>query len=354
LRIILTGGGTAGHVTPNLALIPALKEKGFEIHYIGTGRGIERQLATQEGISFHAISAGKLRRYFDFKNFTDLFRIGAGFFQSLSVIRKVRPAVIFSKGGFVACPVVWAAWVSRVPVVVHESDMTPGLANRLCIPFASVICYSFPETGKYYKNIRSIHTGIPVRPKLASGDKSSGRKLCGFDDKKPVLLVIGGSQGSAVLNKIVRETLKDLLVFFQVCHICGQGNTDAGLQHLKGYAQFEYLNEELPHIFAMSDIIVSRAGATTLFELLELKKPNLLIPLSSKASRGDQIENALYFQEQGFSKVIMEEDLEREIFLQDLLHLYNNRERYVQKMSACSLKSSTEKVVEAILQQARK
>ena len=119
------------------------------------------------------------------------------------------------------------------------------------------------------------------------------------------------------MNKIVRETLKDLLVFFQVCHICGQGNTDAGLQHLKGYAQFEYLNEELPHIFAMSDIIVSRAGATTLFELLELKKPNLLIPLSSKASRGDQIENALYFQEQGFSKVIMEEDLEREIFLQD-------------------------------------
>ena len=196
-----------------------------------------------------------------------------------------------------------------------------------------------------YKKHSYRNTG---KTKLASAAKQRQETL--RFDKRPVLLVIGGGQGSAVLNKIVRETWDHLI--FQVCHL--QAGQHAGLQHLKGYAQFEYLNEELPHIFAMSDIIVSRAGATTLFELLELKKPNLLIPLSSKASRGDQIENALYFQEQGFSKVIMEEDLEREIFLQDLLHLYNNRERYVQKMSACSLKSSTEKVVEAILQQARK
>src|SRR5690554_2430991 len=333
-RIILTGGGTAGHVTPNIALLSSLKKEGFEIFYIGTENGIERQLIEKEGIPYFPINAGKLRRYLDIKNFTDTLRISQGFFQALSIIRKIKPNIVFSKGGFVSSPVVWAAWTKGVPVIIHESDITPGLANKISIPFAQRICYSFPETVSYLPKNKSIITGIPVRRNLLIGDSSFGRKLCSFDDKKPVLLIIGGSLGSQKINRIIRISLEQLLKEFHVCHICGEGNLDPDFVKIMGYKQFEYVNEELPHLFAMADILISRAGATTLSEILALKKPNILIPLSRQASRGDQILNAESYKKQGFSYVIQEEELNIEHLSTAIKDVYQNRNRYIDNMNS--------------------
>lgn len=347
-KIVMTGGGSAGHVTPNIALIPELKKQGYEIHYIGTKEGIEKGLIEPLNIKYHSISAGKLRRYIDFKNLTDTFRVVKGFNDAISVLRRVKPDVVFSKGGFVSCPVVWAAWVLRIPVIIHESDMTPGLANKLSMPFAKRVCFTFPETEKYVPTEKRLLTGIPVRESLILGKAELGKRFCGFNDTKPIIVVIGGSLGSEILNKTIRDSLKELLKEFQICNICGKGNLDASLNNLKGYKQFEYINEELPHIFSMADVVVSRAGATILFELLALKKVNLLVPLSRNASRGDQILNAQSFEGQGFSKVIMEEDLEQEYFVNCILELYKNRKTYIKAMENSKMIGGIEKIINVI------
>ena len=308
-HVLLTGGGTAGHVTPHLALLPELKALGFEVHYAGQKQGIERDIIVPLGLPYHGLNAGKLRRYFDLKNVTDLFRIGQGFLQALFLMRKLRPQLVFSKGGFVTCPVVWAAWLNRVPVIIHESDLTPGLANRLSIPFAKQVCYSFPETEQHLPVGKGTHTGIPIRPALLQGEAETGKKLCGFNDNKPVLLFTGGSLGAGAINQALRAALADLLAQFNICHLCGQGNLEDDLNNKPGYKQFAYVDAEYAHLLAMADLVVSRAGATTLFELLALQKPNLLIPLPLHASRGDQILNAESFQKQGFSQALAEDDL---------------------------------------------
>lgn len=347
-RIVMTGGGTAGHVTPNIALIPRLKKMGYEIHYIGTKDGIERGLIEAQGISYHSISAGKLRRYLDLKNLTDTFRVVRGFNDAMSVLRKLKPDVVFSKGGFVSCPVVWAAKMRGIPAIIHESDMTPGLANKLSIPFARKICYTFPETKDYIPKEKGVLTGIPVRESLFSGKAELGKRLCGFNDKLPVMVIVGGSQGSQVLNNAIRGILNELLKKFQICHMCGKGNVDQSLNNLSGYKQFEYINEELPHVFAMADLVVSRAGATTIYELLALKKPNLLIPLSKQASRGDQILNSESFEKQGFSKVLMEEELNSKSFMENVEELYNGRTSYIKAMENSAVGNGTEKILELI------
>ncbi len=349
-RILMTGGGTAGHVTPNIAMISKLKKMGYEIHYVGTMDGIEKQLIESEGIPYHVVSAGKLRRYIDLKNLTDIFKVMKGFTDSIGVIRRVKPDIVFSKGGFVSCPVVWAAWMNRIPAVIHESDYTPGLANKLSIPFAKRICFTFPETEKYLPQGKGTLTGIPVREKLFTGNAVEGRKLCGFNNKKPVIMVIGGSQGSGVLNSIIRSSLKSILDKYQVCHICGKGNLDNGLSNTQGYKQFEYVNEEQPHIFAMADVVVSRAGATTIFELLALRKPNLLIPLSRQASRGDQILNANSFKKQGYSEVLEEENLNAKSLLDNINGVYEKREAYIRAMKVSNLGNGVEGVVKVIEQ----
>jgi UDP-N-acetylglucosamine--N-acetylmuramyl-(pentapeptide) pyrophosphoryl-undecaprenol N-acetylglucosamine transferase len=349
MKIILTGGGTAGHVTPNLALAPRLKASGFEITYIGSIDGLERQLIERENIPYYGIHAGKLRRYLDLKNLTDTVRIARGFLQALSIIAKVKPDLVFSKGGFVSCPVVWAAWTHRVPVIIHESDFTPGLANRLSLPFAKTVCYTFPETARHLPEGKGVLTGIPVREGLFRGDAAQGRALCGFGDQKPALMVIGGSQGSGVLNSAIRTNLAALLERYQICHICGPGNLEVALNGQSGYRQIEYANEELPHLFAMADLVVSRAGATTLFELLALRKPHLLIPLSKQSSRGDQILNARSFAKQGFSRVLMEEDLNSGSLLENLSELERDRDGYLTRMSRSALSDTTEAVLQVIL-----
>lgn len=347
-RIVMTGGGTAGHVTPNIALIPRLKKLGYDIHYIGTEKGIERKLIEKEGIPYHVINAGKLRRYLDVKNLTDAFRITHGFMQSLALISRLKPNIVFSKGGFVSSPVVWGAWMNRVPIVIHESDITPGLANKIAIPFAKKVCYTFPETGKYISEDKGVLTGIPVRDSLFFGEKKMGKEICGFNDEKPIILIIGGSLGSQVINRNIRANIKTILKSFQVCHICGKGNIDKNYEGIKGYKQFEYVREELSHLFAMADLIISRAGATVLYEILALKKPNILIPLSKKASRGDQILNAESFKKQGLSHVIMEENLNNELLLEGIKKVYKNRSAYINAMNLNRAGSGIDNVIKVI------
>lgn len=346
--IILTGGGTAGHITPNIALIPKLKKAGFRIHYIGLRGGMEEGLIAQQKVPFHGITGGKLRRYSDAKNFTDVFKIGAGFFEALSVMRKVKPDIVFSKGGFVSAPVVWAAHFCRIPAVAHESDCTVGLANRLSIPFVRKICYTFPETEEQLPQGKGVFTGLPIRESLLHGDAARGRRLCGFDGKKPVVVATGGSQGAQFINDLLRGCLDSLLPQFDICHICGKGNLSDDLKSTPGYRQFEYVSGDLPDIFTMADIVVSRAGATSIFELLALKKPSLLIPYALKTSRGDQIINARSFQKQGFSEVLDQGAATPEKFLGLIDALYQSRAFYIEKMDKSAVKNGLESVFNVI------
>lgn len=347
-KIILTGGGSAGHVTPNLALIPELLRNGWEIHYIGTEDGIERSLVSDAGVKYHAIKAGKLRRYFDFKNITDPFKVLYGLFQAAGLVGRIRPDVIFSKGGFVSVPVVVGGWLNRVPVIIHESDITPGLANKLSVPFARKVCVNFPEAASNFPGGKAVYTGTPIRSELMRGDPEKGYAICGFDRSKPVLMVMGGSLGSRNLNARIRSVLPALLKSFQVVHICGSGNLDEGLNGLRGYRQFEYVSDEQPHLLKMASLIVSRAGANSIFEFLVLKLPNLLIPLPARSSRGDQILNARSFERMGYSKVLMEEDISDETLLRDIGDLYRNRSGYIRNMSRENIPNGTEQIMALI------
>ncbi|MDO5407822.1 MAG: undecaprenyldiphospho-muramoylpentapeptide beta-N-acetylglucosaminyltransferase [Eubacteriales bacterium] len=347
-KIILTGGGTAGHVTPNLALLPTLQERGYEIHYIGTYNGIERKLIEGAGIPYDGISSGKLRRYFDLKNFTDPFRVLKGYGQALRLMKKYRPDVVFSKGGFVAVPVVLAAKHYKVPTIIHESDMTPGLANKICIPSAAKVCCNFPETLSYLPAEKAVLTGSPIRRELLEGDRLTGLQYTGLSAIKPVILVIGGSLGSVAVNKAVRSILPKLLDTYQVIHICGKGNLDESLIGREGYVQYEYVDAPLRHLFAAADLIVSRAGANSICEILALRKPHILIPLSAAASRGDQILNAHSFEKQGFSTVLEEENLTDETLLQAVEHTYQNRQKFIDAMNQSTLSDAVGTVINLI------
>ncbi|MCI5730586.1 MAG: undecaprenyldiphospho-muramoylpentapeptide beta-N-acetylglucosaminyltransferase [Eubacterium sp.] len=347
-RIILTGGGTAGHVTPNIALIPELQKRGFEIHYIGSKTGIEKELIGNFDIPYYGISSGKLRRYFDVKNFTDPFRILKGYSEAKQIIKKVQPDVIFSKGGFVTVPVVKAASRKKVPCVLHESDISPGLANRLCIPSATAICANFPETIANLPENKAHLTGTPIRSELFSGNRLKGLDFCGFTANKPVILVIGGSLGSVRVNEAVRQILPKLLEKYQVIHLCGKDKVEQSLEGTEGYVQFEYIQKELCDLLDAADLVISRAGANAICELLALHKPNILIPLSLEASRGDQILNAASFEKQGFSYVIKEEDLTSEKLLEAVTKVEENKESYKAAMSASNQQDAVVKVADII------
>ena len=348
-RIVLTGGGTAGHVTSNIALIPELKNQGWDIHYIGTKTGMEHKLITDiPQITYHSIQSGKLRRYFDVKNLTDPFRVIAGVGQSVSLIRKLKPQIIFSKGGFVTVPVVLGGWLNRVPVIVHESDITPGLANQIATRFAETICTTFPETVKHFAEGKAVHTGTPIRRELFLGNPERGRVHCGFTQERPVILVMGGSLGAVAVNKAIRALLDKLTRRFQIVHLCGKGNFDSSLNDYPGYRQFEYVSEELPDILALADLVVTRAGANSIFELLALKKPALLIPLPLSSSRGDQILNARSFEQQGYSMVLDQENMTENTLHESIVNLYLNRQKYIEAMEKSETGNGIEKVVDLI------
>ncbi|MGE5558267.1 MAG: undecaprenyldiphospho-muramoylpentapeptide beta-N-acetylglucosaminyltransferase [Bacillota bacterium] len=346
-RIILTGGGSAGHVTPNLAIAPELRRQGWQIDYLGSCRGIEKSLAEKAGIPYHAISTGKLRRYLDLQNFLDPFRVLAGLIQAYFLLGRLKPAVIFSKGGYVSLPVAAAGRLRGIPVVLHESDYSPGLANKLAALFAKFICVSFPETALRFSSRKTFYTGTPVRPELFSGNRERGLRVCGFNAQKPVLMVIGGSLGSERINKAVRAALPELLRVFQVLHICGKGNTDRSLIW-EGYCQLEYAHDELAHIFAAADLAVSRAGANTLFELLSLRKLHLLIPLSKEASRGDQILNARSFVKTGCSMVLEEEALSAASLISAVFKLWEHKAQYLKAMENNPVKDGSREVINVI------
>lgn len=347
-KIILTGGGTAGHVTPNMALIPELKQRGYEIKYIGSYDGIEKKLIEELGIDYEGISSGKLRRYMSAKNFTDPFRVIKGYSEAKRLIKSYSPDIVFSKGGFVSVPVVLAAKKYKIPVIIHESDMTPGLANKLSISAASVVCHNFPETASYLPKGKAVLTGSPIREELRHGDRLAGLNMCGFNANKPIIMVIGGSLGAVAVNEAVRGALDTLLEKYQIVHLCGKGKTDSSLNYVKGYKQFEYIKAELKDLFAMSDIIISRAGANAICEIVALRKPNILIPLSAKASRGDQILNAKSFEKQGFSEVIEEENLTKNLLIDTINNVYENRSKYIKAIDDAGTTDAVKTIMDLI------
>ncbi len=396
-KIILTGGGTAGHVTPNIALLPSLKEENFEVYYIGSYDGIEKQLITDLNIPYYGISSGKLRRYKSLKNLTDPFRVIRGYFQARKLIRKIKPDIVFSKGGFVTVPVVLAAGHKKVPVIIHESDMTPGLANKIamksctkiCCNFPETIkylpsdkavlsgspirnelmlgnklaglnicamksctkiCCNFPETIKYLPSDKAVLSGSPIRNELMLGNKLAGLNICGFNTQNPVILVVGGSTGALKVNEAVRTILPELLKTYQVVHLCGKDKTDKSLENIEGYKQFEYVSKEMRDLLAMADIVISRAGANAICELLALRKPNLLIPLSANASRGDQILNAKSFKEHGYSMVMEEEEITPDKLLSAVNDLYNNRQKFIDNMSDSPQDNAIKTIMDLIKQ----
>lgn len=344
-KVLLTGGGTAGHVTPNIALIPKLKELNYDIKYMGSYDGIEKKLIEELGIDYVGISSGKLRRYLSAKNFTDPFRVLKGFGEAKKFMKEYHPDLVFSKGGFVSVPVVLAADKYKIPVIIHESDMTPGLANKIAIPHAAKVCHNFPETANYLPKGKSILTGSPIREELLSGSKAKGLSLCKFTSDKPVIMVIGGSLGAVAVNNAVRSSLDILLKDYQIVHLCGKGKVDESLIDKRGYIQFEYIKDELKDLFASSDIVLSRAGANAICELLALKKPNILIPLSARASRGDQILNAKSFEKQGFSEVIDEDALTNELLVSTINKVYKDRSVYIKNMEQSPSKNSIDIII---------
>lgn len=347
-KIILTGGGTAGHVTPNIALLPRLKEMGYEIYYIGSYNGMEKGLIEKEGIPYFGISSGKLRRYFDLKNLSDPLRVLKGYKEARTLMRKLKPDIVFSKGGFVTVPVVLAAKHKKIPVIIHESDITPGLANKLAIPSATLVCCNFPETIEHLPEGKAIVSGSPIRAQLLTGNRERAFAYTGLTPGKPVIMIIGGSLGSQVINEAVRRLLPKLLDGWQIIHLCGKGNLDPTLHHQEGYVQYEYISDELPDLFAAADLVISRAGANAICELQALCKPNILIPLSKAASRGDQILNAASFEKQGFSYVIEEENLTEETLLEGISHVWEHRMEYADAMQESQKRDAIEIITEQI------
>lgn len=348
-NIVLTGGGTAGHVMPNIALIPDL-EKDFNIHYIGTYEGMEHWLVNPylQPKNYHTIKAGKLRRYLSWQNFKDPIKVLFGFFQSVKILRKLKPKVVFSKGGFVTVPVVFAARLLSIPIVLHESDLTPGLANRLAIPRCNKICVTFETTLDHIKTKDATYTGTPVRKQLLDGDKVKGRKLCNIHDDKPVLMIMCGSQGAVAVNDAVDAIAKKLCKTYHLVHLRGKNNLNLDLDSIDGYTQFEFVDEDLKHLFAITDIILSRAGANAIFELLALNIPSLLVPLPKSSSRGDQILNADHFEKNGWSKILYQEDLTPETLYSGINDLYNSRNTMRAILQKSHANEANEKILKTI------
>lgn len=346
-KILLTGGGTAGHVTPNIALLPDLRAEGYEVRYIGSYEGIEKQLMEAQGVPYNGISTGKFRRYMSLKNLTDPFRVINGYLQAKKLIQEYQPDVVFSKGGFVAVPVVLAAGRQHIPVIIHESDMTPGLANKLCMKTARRICCNFPETVSLLPADKAVLTGSPIRRELLEGSKAAGLAFTGLRPDKPILMMMGGSLGSRNVNAALRSALPMLLKDFQIIHLCGKGNLDTSLTQ-PGYVQYEYISAELKDLFAAADLVLSRAGANAICELLALSKPNILVPLPAAVSRGDQILNAESFRKQGFSFVLQEENMNAETLTAAIHEVYQNRTAYQKAMSASTQSNGVDAVMKLI------
>ena len=358
-KIALTGGGTAGHVTPNIALAEELKNNNYDIIYIGTNDGMEKGIVIRNNIPFYSISSGKLRRYFSIDNFKTPFSVIKGFFDAKKILKEQKVNIVFSKGGYVSVPVVIAAHFLKIPVISHEADFTPGLANKISIPFSDIICTNFRETADMVKNHKGKYTGCPIRSKILCGDKEKAKTYFNFKEEKPVMLIIGGSLGSVNLNNMVRENLQELMSKFNIIHSCGNGKIDYNYQEVTNdniiykydsYRQYELITDNLPDVYAYSDLIVTRAGANVMFEILALKKPNLLIPLGLNASRGDQILNAQSFKKQGYSDYLLEDEYNKDksLFIKKINDIMINKKTYIFNMMNSEAFNACKKIVDIL------
>lgn len=356
-RIVFTGGGSVGHVSPNIALIEQLLDK-YEIHYIGSYNGIERKLVENSRCRYHPISSGKLRRYFSWKNFIDPFKVFLGIIQAIYQLYLIKPRLVFSKGGFVGFPVAIAAWILRIPIIIHEADLTIGLANRLVMPLANKICLTFFETINQIKigdRNKILVTGLPLRKAFFNADPDLGRKFCSYNSRdKKIIVVMGGSLGARKINQIIREALPILVDRYQIIHICGKRMLEEKLEN-KYYKQFEYLDGELfASILSSADLVIARAGANTIYELVATGRPGILIPLPESTSRGDQIANANYYLSEGFGEVIMDSHLNLNNLLRGIAAVEDRREEIRKALSKFILPDATQIICNLIADLASK
>jgi UDP-N-acetylglucosamine--N-acetylmuramyl-(pentapeptide) pyrophosphoryl-undecaprenol N-acetylglucosamine transferase len=326
VMIAITGGGTGGHIFPNAAIIEELNKRGVrEIIWLGAGQGKEREWAEKLNVRFFGICTGKLRRYFSLKNITDLMGVIFGVFQSFFILLRHRPSVLFSKGGFVSVPPVVASWLLRVPIITHESDIEPGLATKIISRFASVVCVSFEDTESFFIKKKVVHTGNPVRSFVKDGDREKGLQFLGFQKDLPVVFVIGGSLGAASINSAVREMCNTHKLNFNLAHQCGRGNLDKDLLRKDMYFPLEFVEKEMGDVLAAADLVVSRAGAGAIFEIGYMKKPSILVPLPKSKSRGEQIENAHYFEKNGASLIVRDENLNGGVLYETINRLLSDK-----------------------------
>ncbi|MDP2624672.1 MAG: UDP-N-acetylglucosamine--N-acetylmuramyl-(pentapeptide) pyrophosphoryl-undecaprenol N-acetylglucosamine transferase, partial [Candidatus Peregrinibacteria bacterium] len=349
MRILLSGGGTAGHVLPHTAVVKQLEKQdpSLEVLYVGSQNGPERKIVHDWGWHYTSIPVGKWRRYWDWRNLVDPFKVLFGILKSEWIIVQFRPDVIFSKGGFVSVPLILAGWLLRIPIVIHDSDAMPGLTTRIAARFAKTICLGYEEAKARLpksSHKKVVVSGTPVREEMLRGNVERGRKLAGFKGGKPVVLVMGGSLGAKTVNEAIWEVLPGLLKVAQVIHLTGRGKaletaenginkTSKGdlkgssrgglknylsrdLEGAKGYKMLEYVGKELADLYAMADLVVSRAGGNSLVELQALQKPMVLVPLGSPVSHGDQEANAIILEARGAALVIRNEDLTGEKLLE--------------------------------------
>ncbi|WP_145436856.1 undecaprenyldiphospho-muramoylpentapeptide beta-N-acetylglucosaminyltransferase [Staphylococcus hominis] len=352
-KIAFTGGGTVGHVSVNLSLIPTTLEKGHQVFYIGSKNGIEREMIESQlsNIKYYPISSGKLRRYLSFENAKDVFKVLKGILDARRVLKKEKPDLLFSKGGFVSVPVVIAARSLNIPTIIHESDLTPGLANKISLKFSKKIYTTFEDTLKYLPKDKADFVGATIREDLKEGNQQKGYEITGFDSDKKVLLVMGGSLGSKKLNDIIRENLEALLHDYQIIHLTGHGLVDESYKQ-KGYIQYEFVKEELTHLLSITDTVVSRAGSNAIYEFLTLRIPMLLIPLGLDQSRGDQIDNAKYFESKGYGKMIPEDQLTQFKLLEQLKQIESHRTDITHQMESYKESYTKEDLFNKILNDA--
>lgn len=340
-KIIFTGGGSGGHVTLNLGLIPLFLQDGWEVVYIGSKNGIENELIKKiKGVKYYPIATGKLRRYFSWENFKDAMRVPLGVFEAWNIIRKEKPDVVFSKGGFVSFPVVFGAWLNgNKKIYMHESDVTPGLANKMSLPFVSTFFTTFADTADYVSDKNKVRCVGPVlTDRLNNGDAEKARDMCNFKSDKPVLMFVGGSLGAKSINNAVIKNLEALLEKYQIIHICGKGQT--ALARCEGYAPFEFVDKEFKDLMALADVVVSRSGSNAIFELLSQKKPMLLVPLPSTSSRGEQSLNAKSFQKQGFAEILTDDKVETDL-LTAVDNVFKYRQDYITNMENAEWKRTS-------------
>ena len=352
-KIAFTGGGTVGHVSVNLSLIPTALEKGHQVFYIGSKNGIEREMIESQlsNIKYYPISSGKLRRYLSFENAKDVFKVLKGILDARRVLKKEKPDLLFSKGGFVSVPVVIAARSLNIPTIIHESDLTPGLANKISLKFSKKIYTTFEDTLKYLPKDKADFVGATIREDLKEGNQQKGYDITGFDSDEKVLLIMGGSLGSKKLNDIIRENLEALLHDYQIIHLTGHGLVDESYKQ-KGYIQYEFVKEELTHLLSITDTVVSRAGSNAIYEFLTLRIPMLLIPLGLDQSRGDQIDNAKYFESKGYGKMIPEDQLTQFKLLEQLKQIESHRNDITHQMESYKESYTKEDLFNKILNDA--